>query len=109
MSYEDKSLVCVECGTTFTYSADDQEFHAGKGYSEPRRCPSCRANRRASGGSGYGGASFGGGRQREMHPATCADCGKETQVPFLPSGDRPVYCSDCFSRRPKPVSRGGRW
>ena len=40
-----------------------------------------------------------GGRPREMHKATCADCQKECEVPFKPSGDRPVYCRDCFSKR----------
>jgi CxxC-x17-CxxC domain-containing protein len=33
-----------------------------------------------------------------MHPAVCASCGAETEVPFKPSGDRPVYCFDCFSK-----------
>jgi len=35
---------------------------------------------------------------REMHDITCADCGKESQVPFKPDGDRPVYCQDCFQK-----------
>ena len=34
----------------------------------------------------------------EMHHATCADCGNDCQVPFRPTGDKPVYCSDCFGR-----------
>ena len=51
-----------------------------------------------SGGGGFGGGGFGGG-QREMFKATCADCKKECEVPFKPSGDRPVYCKDCFSKR----------
>ena len=46
-----------------------------------------------------GGGGFGGGRPREMFKATCADCKKECEVPFKPSGDRPVYCKDCFSKR----------
>lgn len=95
--YEDKNLTCQDCGSTFVFSADDQQYHAEKGYSnEPKRCPSCRQARRSDsgGGGGYGRAP------REMHPATCAQCGKETQVPFLPRGDRPVYCSDCFSKQP---------
>ena len=29
----------------------------------------------------------------------CAECGKETEVPFEPKNDRPVYCRDCFSKR----------
>jgi len=36
---------------------------------------------------------------RTMHTAICADCKKECTIPFKPSGDRPVYCKDCFSRR----------
>ncbi len=95
MSYEDKNLSCTDCSATFVFSADDQAYHAEKGYqNEPKRCPDCRSARRAGGGGGYGGGA------REMHPAVCAQCGKDTEVPFRPSGDRPVYCSDCFSKRP---------
>ncbi len=95
MSYEDKNLTCTDCSATFIFSADDQSYHAEKGYqNEPKRCPDCRSARRAGGGGGYGGGA------REMHPAVCAQCGKDTEVPFRPSGDRPVYCSDCFSTRP---------
>ena len=99
MSYTDKQLTCQDCGTSFAFSADDQQYHADKGFAnEPKRCPSCRSNRRAGGGGGYGGG--GGGGRREMHPAVCANCGKNTEVPFQPRGDRPVYCSDCFSKQP---------
>ena len=55
-----------------------------------------REERGDGGGGGYGG---GGGGPREMHPVTCAQCGQETQVPFKPRGDRPVYCSDCFAQQ----------
>lgn len=54
------------------------------------------------GGRNSGGRSFGGGRDmgsRDMHRATCAQCGKDCEVPFMPSGDRPVYCSNCFESR----------
>jgi CxxC-x17-CxxC domain-containing protein len=124
---EDKNLTCVECNTSFVYSADDQQFHASKGYTEPKRCPSCRTARRNAGGSSYGGgsggyssggyssgnsygdSSYGGGSsyrsQREMFPATCAECNQQTQVPFQPRGDKPVYCSDCFSKRPAAPAR----
>jgi len=40
-----------------------------------------------------------GNRDRQMYKATCAECKKECEVPFKPSGDRPVYCKDCFSKR----------
>ncbi|MDO8617013.1 MAG: zinc-ribbon domain containing protein [Dehalococcoidia bacterium] len=108
--YQDKTLNCQDCNSAFTFSADDQQYHAEKGYTnEPKRCPTCRSSRRTSGGGGsssYGSSGGGGyGSQREMHPAVCAQCGKQTQVPFLPSGTRPVYCSDCFSKQPSSASR----
>jgi len=60
-------------------------------------------NRGGSGGGGFrggGGGRGGFGGQRndrpQMHPATCADCGNRCEVPFRPSGDKPVYCSNCF-------------
>lgn len=94
MSFTDKSLTCRECGKDFTFTAGEQEFHAQKGFTnEPGRCPDCRAQRRSSQG-------FGGGRRssgpREMFTATCSACGQSCQVPFQPSGEKPVYCSDCF-------------
>lgn len=49
---------------------------------------------------GMGGFGDGGfGRPREMHKATCSECKRECEVPFKPSGDRPVYCKDCFAKR----------
>ena len=38
---------------------------------------------------------------REMHKVTCADCGKKCEVPFKPSGDRPVYCKECYRKHRK--------
>lgn len=94
--FEDKVLTCKDCGVEFTFSASEQEFYAEKGFTnEPGRCPACRAARKAQtrGNSGYGR------QQREMYPAVCASCGQETTVPFQPSGDKPVYCRDCFQAR----------
>ena len=98
MAYEDRTLTCAECNSEFTFSADDQEFHAGRGYEDPKRCPSCRQARRGGGGGGYGGGGGGYGGPREMYDAVCATCGSACQVPFQPRQDRPVYCSDCFSK-----------
>ena len=96
---QDKTLTCNDCGKQFTFTASEQEFFANKGFSDPSRCPDCRAARKAarSSGESYGGGSRGGDRQ--MYPAVCAQCGKETEVPFQPRGDRPVYCSDCFQQQ----------
>ncbi len=96
MSFEEKSLQCSDCGATFTFSAEEQEFFQSKGYTnEPKRCPSCRQTRKAerygNGGSGYRSP-------RQMFPVKCAQCGKDTEVPFAPRGDKPVYCSDCYRK-----------
>ena len=68
--FEDKTLVCKECGKEFVFTAGEQEFYAERGFqNEPQRCKSCRDA-----------------------------CGGEGRVPFEPKSDRPVYCSDCFAR-----------
>ncbi|MDD5511411.1 MAG: zinc-ribbon domain containing protein [Dehalococcoidales bacterium] len=98
MSFQDKSIRCSDCGTTFTFSADEQELFASRGYTnEPKRCLPCRQARKSerNGSSGYG-SSY--GSRRQMFPATCAECGKDTEVPFEPRQDRPVYCSDCYRK-----------
>jgi CxxC-x17-CxxC domain-containing protein len=99
MAFTDKTLTCSDCGATFTFSAEDQEFFRSKGYTnEPKRCPECRQTRKTErqGSTGGGGGSYGAPRQ--MFPATCAQCGKATEVPFQPRGDKPVYCSDCYRK-----------
>ncbi len=84
--YEDKTLVCKDCGAEFVFTAGEQEFYAEKGFqNEPTRCKACRQARKAN------------RAPREMHEVVCAACGKVTQVPFEPRGDRPVYCSECFA------------
>ncbi len=106
MSYSPKNLDCVECGASYVFTAEDQEYHASRGFqSEPKRCPSCRRARRDSGdGGSYGGGGYSSG-PRQMFPAVCAECGQQTEVPFEPRGDKPVYCRDCFSRRAPTRSR----
>lgn len=96
MSFTDKTLTCADCQVGFTFSAAEQEFYAKKGFTnEPKRCPACRSakKQRLGGETGH----------RQMFPAVCAQCGKETQVPFEPRTGRPVYCSDCYSLN-KPVT-----
>ena len=98
MTFTDKVLVCRECGASFIFTSGEQEFFAMKGLqNEPGRCSDCRSIRRQQRDTG---GSMGGGYrpQREMHDVVCAQCGQTTQVPFLPRGDRPVYCSTCFEQ-----------
>ena len=56
MSFSDKSIQCSDCGTTFTFSAGEQEFFASKGFTnEPRRCPQCRRAKKQQHGGSLGG------------------------------------------------------
>ena len=94
MPFEDKTLQCADCGESFTFTADEQEFFSTKGYTnEPKRCLNCRRCRRGSGGGG----SWDRG-PRQMFTVVCARCGNEAEVPFEPRDGRPVYCSDCYSK-----------
>lgn len=93
MAFQDKSIQCADCGATFVFTAQEQEFFASKGYqNDPKRCPTCREARRAT-RTGTEGTMR---PRRQMFPAVCAQCGKETEVPFEPREGRPVYCSDCY-------------
>jgi len=95
MGFEDKTLECSDCGATFTFTAEEQEFFESKGYTnEPKRCPACRQARKSM---RYGSDSY--RPQRQMFPAVCAECGKETEVPFEPREGRPVYCSECYNKQ----------
>ena len=67
-----------------------------------------RGGKKFGGGRGFGG---GGGRDSErptMHKAVCDECGNGCEVPFRPSGDKPVFCSDCFRQNSKSNSFGER-
>jgi len=98
LTYQDKSLRCSDCGVTFTFSADEQEFFAQKGYTnEPKRCPTCRAARKTERGGGSSGG-FGQRGPRQMFPAVCSECGKNTEVPFEPRNGKPVYCRECYNK-----------
>jgi len=108
VTYADRTLTCVDCGVEFIHSAADQEYYAQKGFaSDPKRCASCRASRRASRDAGYDVRDIGGPRgyergddrvAREYFAVICSSCGNQAQVPFKPRMDRPVYCSDCFRK-----------
>jgi len=96
MSFQDKSLQCSDCGATFTFSAEEQELFQSRGYTnDPKRCTACRQARKSE---RYENDSYGRSAQRQMFPAVCAECGKNTEVPFEPRTGRPVYCSDCYRK-----------
>lgn len=101
MQFQDKTLVCRDCGKEFVWTASEQEFYQSKGFQNaPVRCPEDRAAKKAR--------MDGGGRgPRQMFEITCSVCGKKDMVPFQPRGDRPVLCSEHF-RQQKDQNQGDR-
>ncbi|HBF36707.1 MAG TPA: zinc-binding protein [Firmicutes bacterium] len=93
MEFQDKTMVCSECGAEFIFTAGEQEFYATRGFTnEPRRCKTCRDARKQQNNANG---------PRELYEVVCANCGVTTQVPFKPREDRPVYCRDCFQASKK--------
>lgn len=89
LQFEDQVFECRDCHNQFVWTAGEQAFYAEKGLqNRPQRCPDCRRAAKAARNSG--------GAPREMHEIVCSNCGKVDQVSFLPRGDRPVYCSECY-------------
>ena len=126
----DRNITCRDCGQEFVFTAGEQAFYQERGFSEPQRCPSCRAARKAqrndgggyggssysSGGYGGGGGGYGGGGDRgyssgprQLYPAVCSSCGKDTEVPFQPRSDKPVYCRECFQQQRASSPRYGSY
>ena len=61
MSFTDKSITCPDCGTTFTFTAGEQEFFASKGFTnDPKRCSPCRQAKKQQRGGSQGGYSHSG-------------------------------------------------
>ena len=86
--FQDKVLICKECGKEFIWTAGEQKFYTEKGFTnEPQRCKACRDARKSTGKP-----------PREVYDAICANCGKPCKVPFKPTEGRPVYCSECFAK-----------
>lgn len=92
MAFQDRTLTCKDCGADFVFTVGEQEFYAEKGFeNDPVRCKTCRDQRKNKSAQKT--------RQpKEMHTVTCAECGIETEVPFKPTNNRPVFCKNCFNR-----------
>jgi len=86
--FEDKILKCKDCGADFVFTAGEQEFYHEKGFTnEPLRCQTCREAHKKQIRA-----------NREWHEGTCASCGAPAKVPFKPTQDKPIYCSECYEK-----------
>ena len=93
---EDREMhkaVCVDCG-----SECEVPFKPTEG--KPVRCKDCYRNSRPSRPQGRfsNNRRFDNRGPREMHKATCADCGSECEVPFKPTEGKPVRCMSCYRK-----------
>ena len=101
MDFQDKSLVCFDCGKPYVFTAEEQQAFHAKGHTHPpKRCPECRAARAAKKSTERPPEKMPlfTPPARQMYTVTCTECGKETQVPFEPRAGRPVYCSACYHK-----------
>jgi CxxC-x17-CxxC domain-containing protein len=116
MAFTDKTISCVQCGSSFVFTAGEQEFYSEKGYTnEPKRCKPCREDaKRSKGGSsgmsggmgGSGSATYSSGpgnggstgsrSARQMWDIVCDNCQQPSQVPFQPTPGRKILCRNCF-------------
>jgi CxxC-x17-CxxC domain-containing protein len=122
VSFKDKTLLCLECGAEFEFSAAQQQEYSARGFtSEPKRCKTCRERRRETAphprppreprhppGEHRAVHAPGPRRPVTLHPAVCTACGAETQVPFRPIEGRPVYCRSCHDQRRRDDAPPGR-
>ena len=85
--YEDKTLVCKDCGNEFVFTAGEQEFYASRGFeNEPQRCKACRDARKNAGRG-----------TREMFTAVCAPAARKPACPSSPA--KTVLCTAATALR----------
>lgn len=110
-------IECRECSSFFLVPPAERAFRREHGMDRPDLCPVCRAQHRANRHAdvlvsseqsespdsrrplGVKKLAVGGSGASRMYNATCDQCGGAARVPFVPRGDRPVYCRDCFNAR----------
>jgi CxxC-x17-CxxC domain-containing protein len=86
MDFTEQVLVCVQCGSEFVFSPDEQRFFHEKQFTHtPKHCFKCRAAR-----------ATGKPKRRQETSIICAECGQRAVVPFKPIHDKPALCRTCF-------------
>lgn len=96
LEFQDKTLVCRDCGNDFVFTAGEQDFYSKKGFeNEPVRCNECRASRKKARSTGTFSSQKG---FKPLVDVICEACSRPTKVPFKPTQSKPVYCRDCFEK-----------
>ncbi len=88
IEFETKEIVCVDCGNHFSFSPVEQKYFHEQGFiNQPKRCGGCRVIRRMI---------RNGHEPSTLAKANCAQCNKETILPFFPAQGKPIFCTSCF-------------
>ncbi len=96
MNFTEKQLHCIDCKKIFTFSIEEQQYHASQGFpNSPNCCPPCRKTRK-SGVASRENHDEDSSPHSKMFPVNCTQCGKATRIPFQPRQNEPVYCGDCY-------------
>lgn len=96
MEFEDKTLICKDCGKEFVWTKGEQRFFAEKGFTNPPvRCPECRVKAK---------------RRREgppLIPIRCRVCGKAGEIPEpeTPIDMNDLLCEECLLKALKQLDR----
>ncbi len=87
MAFEDRTLVCKDCGKDFIFTAGEQEFYAQKGFTnDPTRCKDDRAKSKQQ-------------KMERQTEITCKNCGKTDMVNFKPRNPEDILCNECFMKQ----------
>jgi Zn ribbon nucleic-acid-binding protein len=101
MAFQDKSVMCIDCGFAFVFSGADQEYYRSRGYlGDPKRCPSCKENRQTQ------AKKPAPSMKNAVSNVTCVRCGKDTSVPVHSHTVSPMYCNNCCVETGLPVNLG---
>jgi len=84
MEFQDRKLVCQDCGKEFIFSASDQKFYHEKVFQDPKRCPACRQAKKQAKAN------------PKMYEIVCSQCGEKGLVPFEPKNPEGLLCEKCF-------------
>lgn len=99
MAFEERTILCADCGNEFKFTVEEQEFYSSKGFeNEPKRCMECRRMKRRQRHSRSRSASPRFAAPSGIYRIICDACQKQDTVPFPPRADKPVYCNDCFAK-----------
>ncbi len=108
IKFQDKNILCIDCGQEFVWSTGEQEFFCDKGLTNPpKRCKTCKQakNERLA---AITAAQSAGVKQRIEVAVNCAKCKSYTTVPFYPSQGRPVFCRSCYlEKHPELINGNG--